>query len=131
MKKHLCATALALSGLIFSPTLLAQAVQPSISAGVAAKLSMRGDAPGFSVPEMRITRRGDYLSVQADVRNAGGDDLTLYYRFRWLDQVGNQHGNGDAWKQLKLLSETQQTLKGTGPHPSVSDFRLELSFESQ
>lgn len=122
---------LALATALFSASAHAEGVPAAVAPAVAAKLAWRGDAPDVGVPEMRIARRGGFLSVQSDLRNGGDKDHTLYYRYRWLDQAGNQVGNGDAWKQLGLLSKTQHTLKGTAPHASVTDFRLELSFESQ
>lgn len=131
LNRHLSCAAFALMGLIATPAVMAQTVAGATSPAVAAKLSLRGEAPHVSVPEVRIARRGGFLSVQSDLRNAGPEDQTVFYRYRWLDQSGNQHGNGDAWKQLNLLSETQQTVKGTAPHASVSDFRLELSFEGK
>jgi len=124
-------SALLLSGacLVAAPA-LADAVPAGVSPAVAAKLAWRGDAPDMGVPEIRVARRGGFLSVQSDLRNGGEKDQTLYYRYRWLDQSGNQVGDGDAWKQLNLFAKARQTLKGTAPHPSVADFRLELSFEA-
>jgi len=123
----LCAGALIALATAHAP---AQAQGSATSPAVAAKLAWRGEAPQASVPEIRIARRGGFLSVQADLRNSADKDQTLYYRYRWLDQAGNQVGGGDAWKQLTLLSKSQETVKGTAPQASVTDFRLELSFET-
>lgn len=119
-----------LAAMALSTSVLSQSPTPATSPAVASKLTVRGEAPDTFVPEIRIARKGDMLSVQSDLRNGGKKDQGLFYRYRWLDPSGNQYGNGDAWKQLNLLSMSQQTIKGTAPHPSVSDFRLELSFES-
>ncbi len=113
-----------------APLARADAVPASVSPAVAAKLAWRGEAPDMAVPEIRVARKGGFLSVQSDLRNGGEKDQALYYRYRWLDQHGNQVGDGDAWKQLNLFAKAQQTLKGTAPHLSVADFRLELSFET-
>lgn len=121
---------LAAACLLAAPVGWADPVPASISPAVAAKLAWRGEAPDVALPEIRVARRGGFLSVQSDLRNAGEQDQALYYRYRWYDQAGNQLGDGDAWKQLKLLAKAQQTLKGTAPHASVADFRLELSFEA-
>jgi len=127
----LCAQAsLAGACLLATPLAFADAVPASISPAVAAKLAWRGEAPDFALPEIRVARRGGFLSVQADLRNGGENDQTVYYRYRWTDQSGNQVGEGTAWKQLHLLAKAQQTLKGTAPHASVADFRLELNFEN-
>ena len=126
-----CARAsLAGACLLAAPLALADAVPASVSPAVATKLAWRGEAPDMAVPEIRVARKGGFLSVQSDLRNGGEKDQALYYRYRWLDQHGNQVGDGDAWKQLNLFAKAQQTLKGTAPHLSVADFRLELSFET-
>ena len=125
-----CATVWLSGACLLAAPAFADAVPPSISPAVAAKLAWRGEAPDMAVPEIRVARRGGFLSVQSDLRNRGEKDQTLYYRYRWLDQAGNQVGEGDAWKQLNLFAKAQQTLKGTAPHLSVADFRLELSFEA-
>mgnify|MGYP006184011825 FL=1 len=130
MKPLIRIACISLAALALSTSSMAQSQTPSTSPAVAAKLTVRGEAPDTFVPEIRIARKGDMLSVQSDLRNGGKKDQGLFYRYRWLDQSGNQYGSGDSWKQLNLLSMSQQTIKGTAPHPSVSDFRLELSFES-
>lgn len=122
---------IALATLLLSVPARAEGPSASTSPAVAAKLAWRGEAPDVAVPEMRVARRGGFLSIQSDLRNGGDKDHTLYYRYSWLDQSGNQVGNGDGWKQIRLLSKSQQMVKGTAPHVSVTDFRLELSFESQ
>lgn len=128
----LCAQAsLAGACLLATPLAFADAVPASISPAVAAKLAWRGEAPEFALPEIRVARRGGFLSVQSDLRNGGETDRTLYYRYRWVDQAGNQLGEGGAWKQLNVLAKAQQTLKGTAPHASAADFRLELNFENR
>jgi uncharacterized protein YcfL len=111
-----------------SHTVGAQNVGAATPAAVAAKLIARGDAPEVMSPEMRVVRRNDILTVQADLQNNGMTDRVVFYRYRWLDGVGNQVGDGDAWKQFTLMGHGQQTLKGVAPHSSATDFRLELSF---
>lgn len=104
---------------------------PGTSPAVAAKVALRGDANGVRIPEMRAVRRNDILIVQADLANMGNTDRTLFYRFRWLDSVGNQVGDGESWKQMSLLGQAQQTVKSVAPSSVVTDFRLELNVESR
>jgi uncharacterized protein YcfL len=103
---------------------------PATSPAVAAKVALRGDANGVRIPEMRVVRRNDILIVQADLANLGNTDRTLFYRFRWLDSVGNQVGDGESWKQMSLLGQAQQTVKSVAPSSVVTDFRLEMNVES-
>ena len=84
-----CARAsLAGACLLAAPLALADAVPASVSPAVAAKLAWRGEAPDMAVPEIRVARKGGFLSVQSDLRNGGEKDQALYYRYRWLDQHG-------------------------------------------
>lgn len=100
-------------------------------AAVAAKLMVRGDVPEVVVPEMRVVRRNDILTVQSDLQNNGMTDRTVFYRYRWLDGVGNQIGDGESWKQMSLMGHGLQTIKSVAPHASATDFRLELTIEKR
>lgn len=104
---------------------------PGTPVAVAAKIALRGDANGIKVPEMRVVRRNDVLSVQADLANVGNTDRVVYYRFRWLDSVGNQVGDGESWKQLGVMGQGQQTVKSVAPQSAATDFRLEMNVEGR
>lgn len=104
---------------------------PGTPVAVAAKVALRGDANGVRIPEMRVVRRNDILMVQADLANIGNTDRTIFYRFRWLDNIGSQVGDGESWKQMSLLGQAQQTVKSVAPSSVVTDFRLEMNVESR
>lgn len=128
----LCHVALGASLIVLSTgSALAQSPTGGTPAAVQAKLMSRGTAPDVVVPEIRIARRGGFLSVQSSLENRGDKDQGLFYRYRWLDASGGMVGDGDAWKQLRLISKSQEVIKGTAPSLSAVDFRLELSFEDQ
>ncbi len=124
-KKWVLALAMTLS-------LAAQAQHdPGTPATIAAKVALRGDAKGIKIPEIRIVRRNDVLIIQADLNNVGNTDRTVFYRFRWLDSVGNQVGDGEAWKQMSVMGQGLQTVKSVAPASSAIDFRLEMNVESR
>ena len=102
---------------------------PSTSPGVAAKVALRGDANGVRVPEIRAVRRNDILIVQTDLFNIGNTDRTVFYRYRWLDSIGNQVGDGESWKQMTLMGQGLQTVKSVAPSSAATDFRLEMNVE--
>ena len=81
------------------------------------------------VREMRIVRKNDILVVQADMANMGRTDRTVFYRFKWLDNVGNQVGDGESWKQMTVLGLGQQTVKSVAPTSAAVDLRLEMNVE--
>ncbi|MCB1989498.1 MAG: YcfL family protein, partial [Burkholderiaceae bacterium] len=89
----------------------AQQHDPATPIAVASKIALRGEANNIAVREIRIVRKNDVLVVQADLANMGRSDRTVFYRFKWLDNVGNQVGDGESWKQLGVLGLGQQTIK--------------------
>jgi uncharacterized protein YcfL len=101
------------------------------SPAIASKLALRGDPLGVKVSEMRITRKNDIMVVQADLSNTTSGDRTVFYRFRWLDSVGNQVGDGESWKQMGLYGLHQQTIKSVAPTAAAVDLRLEMNVESK
>jgi uncharacterized protein YcfL len=130
MSHRLLARAVCVAGLALAALQAgAQNHDPSTPPAVAGKVALRGDAKGLAIPEMRIVRRNDILSVQADMANRGKTDRTVFYRFKWLDSVGNQVGDGESWKQLGVLGLGQQTVKSVAPTGAATDLRLEMNVE--
>lgn len=103
--------------------------EPGTPLSVAGKVALRGDAYGVRIPEMRVVRRNDILTVQTDLFNVVNTDRTVFYRYRWLDNVGNQVGDGESWKQITVLGQGQQTVKSVAPSSVATDFRLEMNVE--
>ena len=121
--------AAALTALALAGGASAQQHDPATPLAVASKVMLRGEAHDIAVREMRIVRRNDILVVQADLANMGRTDRTVFYRFRWLDNVGNQVGDGESWKQMSVLGLGQQTVKSVAPHAAAVDLRLEMNVE--
>ena len=107
----------------------AQQHDPATPLAVASKVALRGEANSIAVREMRIVRKNDSLVAQADMANMGRSDRTVFYRFKWLDNVGNQVGDGESWKQLSMLGLGQQTVKSVAPTAAAVDLRLEMNVE--
>ncbi|RID97609.1 YcfL family protein [Simplicispira hankyongi] len=117
--------------LALSGAAMAQMHDPATPIAVAAKVALRGEANGIAVREIRIVRKNDILVVQADMANMGRSDRTVFYRFRWLDNVGNQVGDGESWKQMAVLGLGQQTVKSVAPTSAAQDFRIEMNVETR
>ena len=121
-----CVAWLALAG-----SAQAQQHDPATPLAVAAKIELRGEARSIAVREMRIVRKNDVLVVQGDLANQGRSDRTVFYRFKWLDSVGNQIGDGESWKQTTVQGLGQQTIKSVAPTGAATDFRLEMNVEGR
>ena len=120
----LCTAILTLAGGV-----QAQQHDPATPIAVASKVALRGEANNIAVREIRIVRKNDVLVVQADLANMGRSDRTVFYRFKWLDNVGNQVGDGESWKQMTVLGLGQQTVKSVAPTSAAVDLRLEMNVE--
>jgi len=120
-------------GLAFVASLAASVfVAPAISADggkAASKLVIAKSVYKIDVPEIRASRNNDTLSVQADFVNDAILDKHVYYRFRWVDDVGNQVGDGEAWKQLLLRGRGRETVKGVALSSKAVDFQIELNVQ--
>ena len=124
-------------GTLCTALLLTQAVSaqtygdnaPPSPPAVAAKLAARGDLKGIRVYEARMVRRNDMLVVEAAIKNTMNDDRFVYYRFKWLDGGGMQVGDGESWKQLKVMGQQVSTVKAVAPNSNGADFRLEFNVE--
>ena len=130
MKFNIVLTTLA-AGLCIASTLAHAQHDPATPLAVAAKVALRGDAMSLRLPEMRVVRRNDILIVQADLVNGGNTDRMVFYRFKWLDSVGNQVGDGESWKQMVLMGQGMQTVKSVAPMSTAVDFRLEMNVETR
>lgn len=128
--RHLFASA-CLAVLALAGSAHAQQHDPATPVAVASKIDLRGDAEGIAVREMRIVRKNDILVIQADLASQGRSDRTVFYRFRWLDSVGNQVGDGESWKQVAVRGLGQQALKSVAPTGAATDFRLEMNVETR
>lgn len=106
-------------------------IPPAVSAGIAAKMIVRGGLKGLQAIDLRAQRRNDVLVVQAEVVNTQPRDVRLYYRFRWVDANGMQVGDGEGWKPLVFLGLQTQYLKGIAYGPQATDFQIEMSAEGR
>lgn len=123
------AVALALAAACAASAAWADEVPNAVSAGIAAKLMVRGTLEGVQVTDLRSQRRNDVMVVQAEMFNTTVRDVRVYYRFRWTDAAGMQVGDGEVWKPLTILGKQSQMVKGTGYGPQATDFKIEMSAE--
>ena len=131
MNSRTTLAALCTALLVLSGAAQAQQHDPATPIAVASKVALRGEAHNIAVREMRLVRRNDILTVQADLANMERSDRTVFYRFKWLDSVGNQVGDGESWKQMTVLGLGQQTVKSVAPTGAAVDLRLEMNVETR
>ena len=88
------------------------------------KVTLRGEANNIAVREIRIVRKNDVLGPGRPGQH-GPQRPHRVHRFKWLDNVGNQVGDGESWKQLGVLGLGQQTIKSGCPaaRPPISGLK--------
>ncbi|MBC3932317.1 MAG: YcfL family protein [Undibacterium curvum] len=126
---RLIAISAVLAACWMAPVQAANDIPNASSAGIAAKLMVRGTLEGVQVVDLRSQRRNDVMVVQAEMLNLTDKDVRVYYRFRWTDAAGMQVGDGEVWKPLTILGRQSQLIKGTAYGPQASDFKIEMSAE--
>lgn len=126
---RLIAISAVLAACWIAPVQAANEIPNASSAGIAAKLMVRGTLEGVQVVDLRSQRRNDVMVVQAEMLNLTDKDVRVYYRFRWTDAAGMQVGDGEVWKPLTILGRQSQLIKGTAYGPQASDFKIEMSAE--
>jgi len=126
---RLIAVSALLAACWMAPVQAANDIPNASSAGIAAKLMVRGTLEGVQVVDLRSQRRNDVMVVQAEMLNLTDKDVRVYYRFRWTDAAGMQVGDGEVWKPLTILGRQSQLIKGTAYGPQASDFKIEMSAE--
>lgn len=99
------------------------------SPAIMEKLMLRGKSEGLKVSEIRAEQKNDVLIVQADLRNTLKKDRVIFYRYRWQDDNGNQVGDEEVWKQIKVLGLQSKTVRGVALNAKATDFRIEMNVE--
>lgn len=84
------------------------------------------DTDDIKITDMRSIMAGGLLNVQVAVDNRGAS-RPIVYRFRWMNANGMQVGGDEGWKPLTIGAGQSGFLTGIAPHPSVTDFKFELS----
>jgi uncharacterized protein YcfL len=97
-----------------------------LAASVADKVEALGVPTFLKVDTIRMTRRNDFLVVQAEILNTDHKTQSLTYRFKWLDSAGFTVGGEETWKSVIIYGKQKKLLDTMAPVQQATDFRLEL-----
>lgn len=64
------------------------------------------------------------LSVMVPVRSRAGHDISVQYRFEFMDATGRPQRQEMEWRYLLLPSRTQAFMEGAAMDTDVRDWRL-------
>ena len=93
---------------------------------VKAKTAMEGRRTTIQPTELRCTKAGDLLKIDANLNNDSSSVKRISYKFRWIDREGMRAAEEESWKPLMLYNNSNMMISTVAPTPKAVDFRLIL-----
>jgi uncharacterized protein YcfL len=93
---------------------------------VKAKTAMEGRRTTIQPTEMRCTKAGDLLKIDANLNNDSSSVKRIAYKFRWIDREGMRAAEEETWKPLMLYNNSNMMISTVAPNAKAVDFRLIL-----
>ena len=90
------------------------------------KVVMEGSRTTVVPTEMRCTRAGDLIKIDANLNNDSRSVKRISYKFRWIDREGMRAWEEEAWKPLLVYDNSNLMVGGVAPTSKAADFRLIL-----
>lgn len=84
-----------------------------------------GKTSDIKVTDMKVLDVNGLAAAQVTVENRG-NSKPVQYRFKWLDEKGQQVWNDESWKPLLVESGRVAVIEGVAPTLDATDFRFEL-----
>ena len=93
---------------------------------VKAKTAMEGRRTTIQPTEIRCTKAGDLLKIDANLNNDSSSVKRISYKFRWIDREGMRAAEEETWKPLMLYNNSNMMVSTVAPNAKAVDFRLIL-----
>ena len=93
---------------------------------VKAKTAMEGRRTTIQPTELRCTRAGELLKIDANLNNDSSSVKRISYKFRWIDREGMRAAEEESWKPLMLYNNSNMMVSTVAPNAKAVDFRLIL-----
>ena len=93
---------------------------------IKAKTAMEGRRTTIQPTEIRCTRAGELLKIDANLNNDSSSVKRIAYKFRWMDREGMRAAEEESWKPLMLYNNSNMMVSTVAPSAKAVDFRLIL-----
>lgn len=90
------------------------------------KVVMEGSRTTVVPTEMRCSRSGDLIRIDANLNNDSRSVKRIAYKFRWIDREGMRAWEEEAWKPLLIYNNANHLINTVAPTEKAADFRLIL-----
>ena len=93
---------------------------------VKAKTATEGRRTTIQPTEMRCSKAGDLIKIDANLNNDSKSVKRIAYKFRWMDREGMRAAEEETWKPLMLYENSNLMVSSVAPSAKAVDFRLIL-----
>lgn len=93
---------------------------------VKSKVAMEGRRTTIQPTEMRCTKSGDLMKIDANLNNDSKSVKRIAYKFRWIDREGMRAAEEESWKPIMLYENSNMMVSTVAPNAKAVDFRLIL-----
>jgi uncharacterized protein YcfL len=93
---------------------------------VKVKTAMEGRRTTIQPTEMRCSKAGDLIKIDANLNNDSKSVKRIAYKFRWIDREGMRAAEEETWKPLMLYENSNIVVSTVAPSAKAVDFRLIL-----
>jgi uncharacterized protein YcfL len=93
---------------------------------VKVKTASEGRRTTIQPTEMRCTKSGDLLKIDANLNNDSSSTKRIAYKFRWIDREGMRAWEEETWKPLLIYNNSNMMINAVAPTSKAVDFRLIL-----
>ena len=90
------------------------------------KTTMEGKRTTIMATEMRCSKTGDLMKIDANLNNDSSTVKRIAYKFRWIDREGMRAWEEEAWKPLMVYDNSNLMVNTVAPTNKAADFRLIL-----
>lgn len=93
---------------------------------VKVKTAMEGRRTTIQPTEIRCSKAGDLIKIDANLNNDSKNVKRIAYKFRWIDREGMRAAEEESWKPLMMYENSNLVVNAVAPNPKAVDFRLIL-----
>jgi uncharacterized protein YcfL len=96
---------------------------------VRVKTVSEGRRTTIEATEMRCSKTGELMRIDANLNNDSRSIKRIAYKFRWIDREGMRAWEEEAWKPLLMHENSNLVINTISPTSKAADFRLILRSE--
>ena len=93
---------------------------------VKVKTVSEGRRTTIQATELRCSKTGDLMKIDANLNNDSKSVKRIAYKFRWIDREGMRAADEESWKPLMMYENSNMVINTISPSNKAADFRLIL-----